>query len=103
MMRLALTAALILSLICACPGFAQQAPRRDRVKAQKPPADDAPPATQPEEEEPAPHAPPRSDLRRSRLSADADRAIRKAVKFLISRQNSWMTQAPFHSVGSAKT
>ena len=86
MMRLALTAVLILSLICACPGFAQQAPRPQRVKAQKPPADDALPATQPEEE-PAPQTPPRSDLRRSRLSADADRAIRKAVKFLISRQN----------------
>ena len=87
MMRPALTAALILSLICATPGFAQQPPRRERVKPQKPAGDDASPTTQPEEDEPAPQGPPRSDLRRSRLSADADRAIRKAVKFLISRQN----------------
>ena len=100
MMRPALTAALIVSLIGATPGFGQQAPRRDRDKLQAPqkpqkPVDESAPATQPDDEDPAPSHPQRSDLRRSRISRDVDRSIRRAVKFLLSRQRpngSWAVE-----------
>ncbi len=45
------------------------------------------PATEPAEDEIQQPSAPRSDLRRSRLTQGVDRAISKAVKFLISRQN----------------
>lgn len=54
------------------------------------------PATAPSEDEQRSPAAPRSDLRRSRLSQGVDRAISKAVKFLISRQNengSWTVES----------
>src|SRR5688500_1110394 len=65
-----------------------------RQGAAKPAADEEP-ATQPAEDAEEPAPPARSDLRRSRLSSDVDRSIRKAVKFLVSRQNadgSWSAQ-----------
>src|SRR5687768_5385516 len=85
MMRPTLTAVLILCFVFTGPATGQQ--QRQRRERAKPRADA--PATQPEEttdDEPQEPLPPRSDLRRSRLSSDVDRAIRKATKFLVSRQ-----------------
>ncbi len=93
MMRPTLIAVLICSLAFVHPATGQQRARREKPQPRA-----AAPATQPEaaiDDEAEEPLPPRSDLRRSRLSSDVDRAIRKATKFLVSRQNpngSWAVE-----------
>ena len=84
MMRPTLIGVLLFSLVISNPATGQQRARREKPKPRE-----ATPATQPDEaaEDEPQQQPPRSDLRRSRLSSDVDRAIRKATKFLISRQH----------------